>query len=110
MVWNFFSNIWLYGPNCNEALATYQKVCDISGHTYDKQLLSSVDEIAKQAFLCTRIGLIMHSVMNEGSKAKVRELIRPPLKELKTKFGKDADKQHLPALLLPKVQDILSCK
>eukprot|EP00971_Amphidinium_carterae_P347144 6488993-Amphidinium_carterae.2 len=85
-----------------------KNIYDIKDVPYELEWKNVVADQLSQAFINAKVGLILHAMVSETVKSKLREAVRVPVKELKASLGKDALEKLLPAPLNKEVQKVVA--
>ena len=93
-----------------EALEHKKKVLEVMGAKIAGEQKAKTEALLDELFSLAKIGVILLSMKQESGKTKLRELLRGPVKELRSRFGKDAEKAKLPLPAYNKVQELLTFK
>eukprot|EP00971_Amphidinium_carterae_P331350 6464849-Amphidinium_carterae.4 len=81
------------------------------GEGMAEEKLADIESHIKQSFVLQRVGLMVTAMESENTnKSQLRELIRHPLREIRAKYGTDAEQELMPPLLLKKIQDCINLK
>eukprot|EP00971_Amphidinium_carterae_P352899 6492768-Amphidinium_carterae.1 len=80
------------------------------GLEIDGELKSSLEAQVQQATVSRNVAVIMHCLDQETNKSKLRELLRAPIKEIRSHLGKEGEKTVLPMPVFTKVHDIVQGK
>eukprot|EP00971_Amphidinium_carterae_P351495 6492140-Amphidinium_carterae.4 len=100
-------------PTCFavKAWTNYEKVVAVVGAQIDNNIKEQVENQVKEATIAMKCGLMLHAIDAENSKPKLRDMIRQPLKDLRTTLGsKDAEKDTFPSCVATKIADIMAMK